>query len=841
MGCSANLRNHLRTLIMTIAVFISTVALLPPEGVFSLDLHDPIQIIGNSNFTLENGVVNGNGTWNDPYVISGWEITSPGVGRAIYIENTTAHFRIENVFIHHTMVDAGIYVVESTNGTVVDSLLEDNAVAVCFAFSSNISISASNLANFEVGVRIWNSSGIRVSGLTFESGRRLLDIRGSSSVTVHDNTGDQGGLYIDGPLVKHFNTHEISTNNTVSGKPIRYFKDCSNLALDGSVAVQVIVANCSEIALANLSISGTEVAVELAFVRNAVVSSSILSQTWFGIYETLSWNITYQDVAISRASYKAAWVRYSNDTTFSECNILSSTNGIGFSYSHNSTVRRSSFSFDLRAGYGISSMYSSDILLEENRFQTMGVGFTHSRGDNLTILRNEFTDIREAIGMNMVNDSLVADNIAVDGHRMLDMIVANRISIMDNTAIDMELYAFDIWNTMNSSVERNRVDNASICGLDVQWSSSNTISGNSIMNSYIGICAFQSRNNTFFHNNIIDNTYQAYDWFASDNEWDNGYPSGGNYWSNYTGPDDFSGPNQDIPGSDGIRDLPFDFDPDTSDDYPLMSPVVTLPPDVPRNIGAELSGNGLENVTLSWNLSVDDLNGQRSVVGYDILRGTSYSSNRSGYLLHGSVSKGTSQYIDVGSGEGNPSNYFYVVCAVDSNGNSSCSREHAAKFTCPLSNGPNLLSIPLVQANESIEGVLQTVKYDKVWFYNSSSQEWEWFMTSKSYRRGLWTINHTMGLWVNVTGNSNLTVAGTVPAQTEIRLYEGWNLVSFPSFDTGLSVADLKIVTGAARVEGYDPAPPSFLRLLADGDALQAGCGYWLKVEVSVSWIVDSE
>ncbi|MFQ5884500.1 MAG: NosD domain-containing protein [Thermoplasmata archaeon] len=840
MGCSANPRNHFRTLIMTIVIFISTVALLPPKGVVSLDMHDPIQIIGNSNFTFENGVVSGNGTWDDPFVIGGWDITSPG-GRAMYIENTTAHFRIENVFIHDTVVDAGIYMVESSNGTVVDSLLENNAVAVCFAFSSNISISATNITDFEVGVRIWNSSNIRVGGLTFESGRRLLDIRGSSSVTVQDNTGDQGGLYIDGTSVEHFNSHEISTNNTVRGKPIRYFKDCTNLALDGSVAAQVIVANCSEIALANLSISGTEVAVELAFVQNGVVSSSIFSQTYYGIYETLSRNITYQDVVISSASNKAAWVRYSNDTTFSECNILSSTDGIAFSFSHNSTIHRSSFSFDLWAGYGIASMYSSDIMVEDNRFHTMLAGFIHSRGDNLTIIRNEFSNVRHAIEMGMVNDSLVAGNTAVDGHRLLLLDGgANRASVVNNTAIDMKIRALEFWDMMNSSVERNRIDNASDRGLAVEWSTNNTFSGNSIMNSYIGISTFQSRDNTFFHNNIINNTIQAYDWSASDNEWDNGYPSGGNYWSNYTGPDDFSGPNQDIPGSDGIRDLPFGFDPDTSDDYPLMSPVVTLPPDAPRHLTAELSGNGLENVTLSWNLSVDDVNGLRSVVGYDILRGTNYSSNLSGYILYDPVSKGSSQYTDVGGGEGDPYNYFYVVCAIDLNDNSSCSRNQAAKFTRPLSRGPNLVSIPLVLTNESIERILQTVGYDKAWYYDSHSLEWKSYAKFKSYST-LNHVNNTMGVWINGTRNSNLTVTGIVPARSTIGLHEGWNLVSFPSFSYFHTVAELKAETGATRVEGYDSAPPCHLRVLGDAEVLQAGQAYWVKVEASVSWIVDPE
>jgi hypothetical protein len=53
------------------------------------------------------------------------------------------------------------------------------------------------------------------------------------------------------------------------------------------------------------------------------------------------------------------------------------------------------------------------------------------------------------------------------------------------------------------------------------------------------------------------------------NVWDDGYPSGGNYWSNYTGVDVKSGPNQDQPGSDGIGDSPHVIDANNKDNYPL--------------------------------------------------------------------------------------------------------------------------------------------------------------------------------------------------------------------------------------------------------------------------------
>ncbi|MCJ2562478.1 MAG: hypothetical protein LN417_00125, partial [Candidatus Thermoplasmatota archaeon] len=151
-------------------------------------------------------------------------------------------------------------------------------------------------------------------------------------------------------------------------------------------------------------------------------------------------------------------------------------------------------------------------------------------------------------------------------------------------------------------------------------------------------------------------------------------------------------------------------------------------------------------------------------------------------------------------------------------------------------------SVPFIQPNESIEYVLQTVDYDKAWYYDSSSQEWKWFMKSKGYRRGLWNVNHTMGLWVNVTGDWSLTVAGLVPAQTMIHLHSGWNLVGFPSFNTTYTVADLKAETGATRVEGLEtmpPFPPHYLRVLGDADMLLAGEAYWVKVDADTIWTVE--
>jgi len=75
-----------------------------------------------------------------------------------------------------------------------------------------------------------------------------------------------------------------------------------------------------------------------------------------------------------------------------------------------------------------------------------------------------------------------------------------------------------------------------------------------------------------FHNVFIDNGRQAYLIYSQSISWDNGCPSGGNYWSDYNGEDRYSCQYQNEPGSDGLGDTPYIIDGTESsqDNYPLM-------------------------------------------------------------------------------------------------------------------------------------------------------------------------------------------------------------------------------------------------------------------------------
>jgi hypothetical protein len=106
---------------------------------------------------------------------------------------------------------------------------------------------------------------------------------------------------------------------------------------------------------------------------------------------------------------------------------------------------------------------------------------------------------------------------------------------------------------------------------------SNIIAENNIVDNYEAIWFMLGEtNNKFYHNNFIDNEIEV-DYGRTVTEiWDDGYPSGGNYWSDYTGADAMKGPLQDLPGSDGIIDTPYQVTahgPEPQiDNYPLVAP-----------------------------------------------------------------------------------------------------------------------------------------------------------------------------------------------------------------------------------------------------------------------------
>jgi parallel beta-helix repeat protein len=126
----------------------------------------------------------------------------------------------------------------------------------------------------------------------------------------------------------------------------------------------------------------------------------------------------------------------------------------------------------------------------------------------------------------------------------------------------------------NSTMVGNNITNNEQYGVVLDSSSNNTMTENNITNNHYGIGLLSSYNSKFHHNNFMGNIQQVYFYDSGySNVWDDGYPSGGNYWSDYTGADVKSGSNQDQFGSDGIGDTARSIDTSSVDRFPLMAPI----------------------------------------------------------------------------------------------------------------------------------------------------------------------------------------------------------------------------------------------------------------------------
>lgn len=377
----------------------------------------------------------------------------------------------------------------------------------------------------------------------------------------------------------------------------------------------------------------------------------------------------------------------------------------------------------------------------------------------------------------------------------------------------------------------------------------NTIVCNDFLDNENYVVAQRASDNRFHHNNFLGQGFAYEEW---PNIWDDGYPNGGNYWADYVGNDSYRGPNQDFPGSDGLGDEPYkgiyDFGNGNYDNYPFMNPVQksgcpSPPPQMPKGpfppyaLSAQVEGVLLSDVNMSWNLSWDD--GNPGFQNYTIYYSQNYRSDKSGYDFLAEVPAGTSFFNHSGAGHGDSKNYFYYVQANDSSGYPGKSYGQVAKFTKGLKAGMNLVSIPLILTDLRLESVFQTANVERIMTYNTSTTDWKEYNVNKAYQM-TWLLNPSHGLWVEVNGDSNLTIAGVVPASSSMNLGPGWNLVSYQSFISREASISLLGIPYQA-VEAYEATkPPYYLVALSATDHLTAGNAYWIKVSFPCTWTVSN-
>jgi hypothetical protein len=475
--------------------------------------------------------------------------------------------------------------------------------------------------------------------------------------------------------------------------------------------------------------------------------------------------------------------------------------------------------------------------------QASGFSIEHTAAGGLVI----------ASSNNYVRSGIFSDNVFTSMHDGYALQVSSNDNIIDGIRITNTASGLDLSDGTGNIIRDSYFSglNSGIKLGEMGAAYGNTIICNDFVDintSIIGRSVFPGSGNNLIHHNNFLGYGMAY--AEAVEIWDDGYPNGGNYWASHVSNDTFRGPNQDIPGSDGIADDQFaiyDLSLNKNfDRYPFFNQVPSSgcpspPPQMPNEplppygISADLEGLSLSDVRISWSLSPDD--GLPGFQNYAIYYSQTFRKDRTGYGFLTEVSAGASTFIHSGAGHGDPSSYFYYVQANDTSGKPGIADEQVAKYVRGLTKGMNLVSIPLSLADTRLETLLQMTPVERALAFNASAQEWEEFNTLKSHG-DLEHLDITQGLWLDASQSGYLTVAGGIPDSVETYLGPGWNLVAYASL-VSQDVASSLLGIPYERIEGFDASQgPYFLKQLNAGDLLTPSNAYWIKVSTSCTWTV---
>ena len=158
----------------------------------SYTLRAPISFTGNAGFTSQNGVTDGSGTAEDPYIIEGWEFH--GFYVAIWIYHTDAHFVIRDILASDGL--GGVYLYDVENAIVKNvNISHCDHAAVYLPGCRNVQVTDSYLAYCgHEGVAIdatWGSSSDITLSRNVIVGNEWTGINCDNTMrlTVTDNAG----------------------------------------------------------------------------------------------------------------------------------------------------------------------------------------------------------------------------------------------------------------------------------------------------------------------------------------------------------------------------------------------------------------------------------------------------------------------------------------------------------------------------------------------------------------------------------------------------------------------------------------------------------------------------
>jgi len=422
---------------------------------------------------------------------------------------------------------------------------------------------------------------VGVLTLTFNTQQVRTD---SQTIIVPDNYSTiQGAINAANPGDTIFVKNRTYYEHVVVYKAVSLFgENVETTIIDGNGTGIVVKVTMNSVTIAGFTIRNSgpwpNGGIMLSEVENCNVSrNNITANNGRGIRLYYSSNNIIVGNNITANKEEGIYLSSSSYNTISRNNVTANKdNGIYlYTSSNHNSITGNSIANNWHGIAGMSSLNNS--IVGNNVVASNSSGIIFRSLSNSSIIGNSVTgNTWDGICLyfSSNHNNITGNNVRLNKNDGIVLSESSNSNIAGNNVTGNSWNGIYLYSSSNNSITGNDIVDQSD-GIVLRSSSNNNIiTRNNITGNYRGIYLSNSSDNSIHHNNFISNTDQVltYDSF---NVWDDGYPSGGNYWSDFKKRypnvnDIYSGPNQNQPGSDSFWDSPYVIDADNKDNYPIV-------------------------------------------------------------------------------------------------------------------------------------------------------------------------------------------------------------------------------------------------------------------------------
>ncbi len=550
-------------------------------------------------------------------------------------------------------MDFGIVGTHDTGLTISESNLNDTADAgIEVGGAQDVTVSNSYSSAGPVGVAADSSYGIVVTNLTAtgdEDGALLLT--DSDVQLTNDNFSGETASGILEVYSDQVTASDLNASGSETGAVAELSNDTvitdSNLSAESDVGVEGFVVDGFNVSGSNLSGAGTygvlaQLGTDLSFWNDSVNGSAV---DGFDIENSTSVSITASWATGDGWNGLRSVSTGDLSVVGSVFDNVTSDGGNGTELLHSSDVTLSGDDEE-NDTTGVTDEGSSQVAVTGANTTYDTLGFLFDVDSRVTVTNSTALEVAlgaEFIGTNgdsVINETLY--NTTADGYLDIEstgLTISDSTAsgpayspplegIMEATAIGTTLfndsftnYRVGVYVTegIRTTLDAVNVTSASLAALYILAASDLTVENGNFSSSGIGFDLGQVGTASILGNTFYNDT-EEFEFPAADQGglsvyWNNfvrgpategwvvdgdgataanvvfadGYPGGGNYWSNWTTPDLESGPLQNLPGGDGIVDFPLPIAGTLEDPYPLTR-AVTIPDTTTQFLAVGLPG-----------------------------------------------------------------------------------------------------------------------------------------------------------------------------------------------------------------------------------------------------------